>query len=111
MRPRSLLGHGLLIVLLPLAAFAMVAPPNEYRAMGVEAVDCDGPITVLMAVLPLLAVYGVAAAVFLSDFRRRSALWRGLLCGLICLGLGWAAGRAVLEQARNSHEAVCADGL
>ncbi|PRA51824.1 hypothetical protein CQ062_19635 [Ochrobactrum sp. MYb68] len=108
---RVFLGYGVLIVLLPVAVFGMSFPTNEYRAMGIEAIDCDGPITVLIIALPALAVYGVASAVFLSSFRSRRSLFFGLFCGLICLGLGWNIGTAVLEQSRNGQETVCGDGI
>lgn len=106
---RVFLCYGVLIVLLPMAVFGISLPTNEYRAMGIEAIDCDGPVSVLIFALPAFAVYGVASAVFLSSFRRRRSLFFGLFCGLICLGLGWNIGTAVTEQSRNGQETVCGD--
>ncbi len=42
------LGFVVLVLALPLALFAMAMPPNEYKAQGIDAVDCDGPISVYL---------------------------------------------------------------
>jgi hypothetical protein len=108
---RILLGYGILIALLPAAVFGTFFPSNEYRAMGIEAIDCDGPVSVMFFALPALAVYGVAFAIFISGFRKRRPLFLGLLCGLISLGLLWNISQALLEGAQNNLEAVCGNSI
>ncbi|MDP9872920.1 hypothetical protein [Agrobacterium tumefaciens] len=36
--------YAVLAAMFPVAVLGLVATPNEYRAIGMKAVDCDGPI-------------------------------------------------------------------
>lgn len=53
--------YAVLAAMFPVAVLGLVATPNEYRAIGMEAVDCDGPISVLIA--------AVAGACGLCNYR------------------------------------------
>jgi hypothetical protein len=95
----------------PVAVLGMVTVSNEYRAMSVDAIDCDGPISVLIFAIPALVVYGIAGAIFFSRFRERRSRVLSLICGLICLGLIRNIGKAMDEYRENSSEAACGSGL
>ncbi|KJF72761.1 hypothetical protein [Agrobacterium arsenijevicii] len=103
----KMLGYTILIAMLPVAFLGMVGTANEYRAIGVDAADCDGPLSVLLFAVPAMAVYGVSGSIFLYRFRRRSSLITGIICGLIFAALLWNVGGAVAEQWKNKTEAAC----
>ncbi|MDH7803336.1 putative membrane protein (GlpM family) [Rhizobium sp. AN70] len=100
-------GYAILIAMLPVAFLGIVGTANEYRAIGVDAVDCDGPLSVLLFAVPAMAVYGVSGSIFLYRFRRRGSLILGVICGLIFAALLWNIGDAVAEQWKNKTEAAC----
>jgi len=105
-----MIGYAVLIATLPVAIMGLLAPSNEYRAIGVDAVDCDGPISVMLFAVPALVVYGLASAMFLYRFRQVRMLVPGVLCSLICIGLIWNIGNAVGEQWKSRGEAACESG-
>lgn len=96
--------HGAVVML------GLSGTPNEYRAMGIDAVDCDDPISVLMFAVPALLVYGIASVIFLHRWRQMRFLAPGLLCALLSAGLLWNIGRAGVELRKNSAESICASG-
>lgn len=104
---RKIIGYAVLIAMFPVAVFGVAGTANEYRAIGVDGVDCDGPLSVLLFALPAITVYGIAASIFFYRFRRRGSLVLGIICGLICVGLLWNIADAVAEQLKNSTEATC----
>ncbi|PHS30498.1 MAG: hypothetical protein COA92_09735 [Sulfurovum sp.] len=58
-----------LVLFLPVAWFAVILPPNEYLAQGIEsAVDCDGPIGVMVFAIPSYIVYGMGIFSFISIY-------------------------------------------
>nr|WP_298098004.1 hypothetical protein [uncultured Shinella sp.] len=97
--------------MLPVAVLGLLATPNEYRAMGVDAIDCDGPISVLIFAVPALVVYAIASMMFLRRFRRLGSFFPGVICGLICVGLIWNIGNAAQERWKSSDAQDCGTGL
>jgi hypothetical protein len=61
---RAVAGYLILLLAMPLAALAVVLPANVYRAQGIDAPDCDGPLQVLIFALPVVLIYGVAGRRF-----------------------------------------------
>ncbi|WKL22612.1 hypothetical protein QYR00_19170 [Agrobacterium tumefaciens] len=99
--------YAVLAAMFPVAALGVLGTPNEYRAIGIDAVDCDGPISVLIAAVPALAAYATVGWLFVFDTKRHRSLMAGGVCGLICLALVWSIGVALLEHRRNTIEMAC----
>lgn len=106
----KLLRYAILLVMAPMAVLGLSGTPNEYRAIGIDAVDCDGPLSVLVFAVPALLVYGVAAAIFLRRWKRLRFLAAGFLCALLSMGLLWNIGNATVELRKNNAEPICASG-
>lgn len=85
-------GLGVLLV-----ALASMMPLNEYRAMGMDAVDCDGPLRVLLVAVPGLVVC-VLGLVCNRGQRVVSAV-----CALACVGLMPVLWGAVAADARQTN--------
>lgn len=79
------LGLAILVAATPVALLAMSMPANEYKAWGVDAVDCDGPISALLFAIPALLLYGVGAVVNGLYFRYRLNLVIAAICTVACL--------------------------
>ena len=97
-------GWSVLLLGLPLAFFAIIHPPNEYRAMGFEALDCDGPGQTYLFAVPALLLYGIG---FLANVRR----WRAwgprivaLGCFLVCTLVMINVAKAVTAQSKQSAD-------
>ncbi|MCZ7468645.1 hypothetical protein M0412_13220 [Agrobacterium sp. O3.4] len=99
--------YAVLAAMLPVAVLGITTPPNEYRAVGIEAVDCDGPISVLIPAVPALVAYAIIGWVFLSGTKRHRSLISGSICVVISLALIWNIGAALLEHRRNALEMAC----
>lgn len=90
-----------------LFAFSLIAwslPPNEYQAIGIRcAIDCDGPLSVLMLNAPLL----VACTIALFLFPR--AVWLkgvfGYVLPLVLL-ISWTASTMSIAQAFQEQQSV-----
>lgn len=79
--------ESLLWLGLPLVCFACFIPANEYHAMGIAGVDCNGPFVVTLFALPLLAFYlasAIAQGLLLRKSPRHGAIRRLLLCLFLC---------------------------
>ncbi|MFK3780220.1 hypothetical protein [Agrobacterium sp. NPDC089420] len=100
--------YAVMAAMLPVAVLGIVGTPNEYRAIGIEAVDCDGPISVLIAAVPALLAYAIIGWLFLSGVKRQRSLVSGGICVLISLALIWNIGLALHEHWRNAVEMACA---
>ncbi|KNY33026.1 MULTISPECIES: hypothetical protein [unclassified Agrobacterium] len=99
--------YAVLAAMLPVAVLGVVTTPAEYRAIGIEAADCDGPISVLMPAVPALAAYAIIGWLFLSGAKRHRSLISGSICVLVSLALIWNIGAALLECRRNAVEMAC----
>lgn len=97
------LGYLLLIALLPVAAMALLADANSYRAQGIDAIDCDGPMSVLIFAVPAMLAYGAGAIV--NGLGRRFIV--AALCVAICIPLALNIVTALGESRKNDREPVC----
>ncbi|MGG6895331.1 MULTISPECIES: hypothetical protein [Rhizobium] len=97
-----------LIAALPVALLAMVVPVNSYRAQGIEALDCDGPMSVLMYAVPALLIYGAGAILLYRDRRRRFHVVAALCCLLVFCSLGWKVASALRESYGSASIEACA---
>lgn len=95
---RAWLGYTALIAALPAALLGAVSVPNEYRAMGVDALDCDGPLGVLFFAVPAILIYGAGAIINGRRFRRPRSAIAACLCGLICVPLAINIAAALRES-------------
>lgn len=78
------LGWALLLIGLPLAFLAATHAPNEYQAtLGLDALDCDGPLQTYLLAAPVLVLY--SAGVVLNAFRWRRCA--NLVVAILCLGI------------------------
>jgi hypothetical protein len=67
---RRLVLYLVLVAALPVAILAAALPANSYKAQGIAALDCDGPISVFIIALPALLIYGagtMAAGAFIAS--------------------------------------------
>lgn len=99
--------YAVLAAMFPIAVLGLLATPNEYRDIGIDAVDCDGPISVLIAAVPALAAYAIIGWMFVSGAKRHRSRVAAVFCGLVCLALAWNIGMALRENQRNAVETVC----
>nr|WP_245355331.1 hypothetical protein [Rhizobium leguminosarum] len=90
----------------PLAALAVVLPANVYRAQGIAAPDCDGPLQVLIFAVPAILIYGAGA---LLTYRAGRSFHRlvFLLCLMIALATVPNIAEAVHELYRNAAAGEC----
>lgn len=96
-------GYLLLLALLPVAAMALLADANSYRAQGIDAIDCDGPMRVLIFAVPALLAYGAGAIV--NGLARRFVV--AAICAAICVPLAFNTVAALGENRKNDREPVC----
>ena len=107
MRGMMLLYLALIAALL-FAILAAVLPVNSYRAQGIDALDCDGPISVLIFALPALLIYGVGAILLYRDRRRRFHVVAALCCAAVFCAVGWNAAAAIRESDGDASVEACA---
>jgi hypothetical protein len=91
---------------MPLAALAVVLPANVYRALGIAAPDCDGPLQVLIFALPALLIYGADALLAYRAGRRIHRLV-SVLRLIIALATVPNIAEAVHELYRNTTDGEC----
>ena len=102
-----LLGWGVLLLGLPLAALAALASANEYEAaLGVDALDCDGPAGTYLFAVPALLIYGAGLVINGLRWRKRTNLVVAILCLLVCGAVAANVARAVIED--REQTAACA---
>lgn len=77
---RTLILYLALITALPVALLATVLPVNSYQAEGIDALDCDGPASVLLFAIPALLIYGAGAILLYRKRNRRLHLVASLCC-------------------------------
>ena len=106
-RDLGCLGYLVLVAALPLAFFGAIALVNEYKSLGIEAADCDGPGVVLMFLVPAMVIFGIGALVNGRRFRNRRNLIVALLCLAICAGLSFKVAAALDEQAQIAALGWC----
>ncbi|GLR56087.1 hypothetical protein [Rhizobium indigoferae] len=103
---RAFASYLILLLAMPLAALAVVLPANVYRAQGIAAPDCDGPLQALIFAVPAVLIYGAGA---LLAYRAGQRFHR--LVSLLCLVIALAAvpniAEAVHELYRNAADGEC----
>ena len=86
----------------------LILPVNDYQDQGISgAVDCDGPLAVMLFIAPSLVVYLAGAiyyAVLLKGPKRNLLV---ALCALMIVAAGGKAWTAYGEQSRQGHQSVC----
>jgi hypothetical protein len=103
------------VVFLPIALFGLLASVNEYRDQGIGgAVDCNGPLTVMLFTAPSLVVYAAGAVYYgvLVKGARRSLLPAALMvfCVVMSCAAGGKAWAAYSEKNRPEHRETCGEG-
>jgi hypothetical protein len=103
---RAFASYLILLLAMPLAALAVVLPANVYRAQGIAAPDCDGPLQVLIFAVPAVLIYGAGALLAYRAGRRFHRLV-SLLCLIIALATVPNIAEAVHELYRNAADGEC----
>ncbi|MBA5802509.1 hypothetical protein [Rhizobium changzhiense] len=103
---RAVASYLVLLLAMPLAALAVVLPANVYRAQGIAAPDCDGPLQVLIFAVPAVLIYGAGALLVYRAGRRFHRLV-SLLCLIIALATVPNIAEAMHELYRNTGDGEC----
>ncbi|MEH6445740.1 MAG: hypothetical protein V7784_17740 [Oceanospirillaceae bacterium] len=102
------------VLFLPIALMAFTALPNEYAAQGIiSAVDCDGPISVIIFAIPSYLVYGFLLVRFtLLAFTQSTLGYLSLIicCCFIVLIITPNVSAAFQERNKTAHLKVCGEG-
>lgn len=95
----ALFGYAVLALSLPLALIAASLPANEYQdALGIEALDCDGPAAIFIFAVPALLIFGSGLVVNGMAWRKRWRLVLALACALISAALIANLTRAIIQD-------------
>ncbi len=103
------------LVSLPLAFLSWVIPINEYKSMGISAIDCDGPLGVMIFALPALIISLIGTLFFvISLFKNFKKLYI-VLFFISLLSLSIAFTRVVEAYKEHTHNLqynieTCGDG-
>lgn len=105
----------LVVLFLPIAPLGWAMSANEYADQGIRgAVDCNGPLGVMIFVVPSLVVYAAGAvyhaALLRSAKRSRSAALLLALCVAMLVAAGGKARAAYAEKTRPEHRETCGEG-
>ncbi|CAN7402522.1 hypothetical protein LJR251_002482 [Rhizobium rhizogenes] len=98
----------LLVIALPLGILAAVLPANSYKAQGIAALDCDGPMSVIIFALPALLIYGGGTILLYRDRSRRLHRVAALCCLLVSLVIAWNLIDAAREAYGDASIEACA---
>lgn len=102
----------ILVLFLPIAMMAMLVMPNEYAGLNLQAIDCDGPIAVMLFVIPCYLVYSVGLFSFARSFyhhRKWSALVIGIFCCLLMIALSFNTIAAYQAHEDVNHKEMCGE--
>jgi len=114
-RLKLVLYGWVMLIFAPLALVGIVYPANQYQAIGTEgAVDCDGPLGVLLFAIPSLIVYVTGFIAYARSVQYRRGV--GNICMVVisasvCFALISNSVSAVIEQNSQSHQESCGLGL
>lgn len=103
---RAFAGYLVLLLAMPLAALALVLPANVYRAQGIAAPDCDGPLQILIFAIPAILIYGAGAFLAYRAGQRFHTIL-SVLCLLVALATVPNIAEAVHELYRNAAAGEC----
>ncbi|OEC97458.1 MULTISPECIES: hypothetical protein [unclassified Rhizobium] len=98
----------LLIAALSVAILAAVLPANSYQTQGIDALDCDGPASVLLFAVPALLIFRASAILLYRKRNRRLHLVTALRCVLVFCSIGWNAAAALRESYGPASAEACA---
>jgi uncharacterized BrkB/YihY/UPF0761 family membrane protein len=103
------------IIFLPIALLGLIVPIDDYRAQGIIGpVDCDGPLAVMLLVVPSLAVYAAGAVYYAvhPKGRRRSvsATVMAVVCAVMMVASGGKTWAAYREMIGPEHQRACGAG-
>ncbi len=101
-----------IVIFLPIAMMALIVSSNEYTAQGIEGIDCDSPLVVMLFVLPSYLVYGLGFIVFLRLFyktRKVGYLLIVIFCSLLILVITPNFFTALNENNNPDHKDVCGE--
>ena len=87
-----------------MAFFAISHPANEYRAMGIDALDCDGLEQTYLFAVPALLIYGSGFLVQLRRWRSRWRLVAAMGCLLVCALVAINTAKVVAAQSEQSAD-------
>ncbi len=108
------LSVAVLVLCAPIALLAVFFLPNEYAGQGVEgAVDCDGPLGVMIFAIPSYLIYGIGAACF-GALAARKASWSYGVVALLCVAVVAFMTPNVIgayrEHSSPLHKESCGEG-
>ena len=81
---------AILVAFLPVVLLAIILPVNEYTAQGINAVDCDGPLSVSIFTTPSYLLYGFGFMFFMKRYLKvylRLDLILSIICCLILIAI------------------------
>lgn len=100
-----------MVVLFPVAVLGILLPANEYLSMGiVGAVDCDGPLLILVIAIPTLITYLIGFTVYfrLARLHKTAAtIAMVVVSASICIALSGAIASALKEHFSTDHKEAC----
>lgn len=105
----------IVIIFLPITLFGLMASVNEYRDQGIGGgVDCNGPFTVMLFIVPSLVVYAAGAiyyALLLKGMKRNLLVTvLMILCVLMLFAASGKAWTAYGEKNMPEHREACGEG-
>ena len=103
-----------LVLALPFALLAALLLPNEYLAQGIEgAVDCDGPLGVMLFAIPSYIIYGAGVVSFGIIAARKKNWFYGitaLLCLMVIIIISPNVSQVYHEHSSSLHQQTYGEG-
>lgn len=101
----------IVVLFLPVALFGILLPINHYEAQGMPGVaDCDGPLAVMLFIVPSLAVYAAGAVYYAVVLKGPKRGVLAVLCAVMMVAAGGKAWACYREKTRPVHRSHCGDG-
>lgn len=107
---------AVITVFSPAAFLAAFISPNEYVAQGITgAVDCNGPISIMIFAIPSYLIYGSGFIGFLMTYfnkNEKSSLVISIVCFVFVLSITPDTLAAIKEHKKNEteHLSTCGKG-
>lgn len=102
----------LLILSLPLAFMSVLLSSNEYVTQGITAVDCDGPIGVMIFAIPTYFIYGIGGIIYAKRYLKDKKMFNVMIvvfCIFIMVAITPNILKAVKQQTININIEACKD--
>lgn len=101
----------ILILFLPIALLGVILPIDDYQAQGlIGPIDCDGPIEVMLFIVPSLVIYAAGAVYYgvrLKGQKRSVLVILSVVMMLLVSGKAWLVYR---EHIRPERKSACGEG-